>query len=206
MMLVLITFCNGVCGIANRHRWGSNMSDFRLSQRLLRRVARCFTNVSGQRGRSIFKDQDLQDILSVEYYTVNRVTLRILTWAVVWVAAENCSLSKYHTAPNYDPSVNNCKAMMMMMMMIIMYCLRYEHGMIMTTFIFSRISLRCTFKLRTVVFWVVAQILILRPPKRRYADKATRCHKWRYNDLNPNAVSKFTTEIFIFCERRRVTG
>jgi len=37
MVLVLMTFCNVVWGFASSYQWGSNMSDFSFSQRLLRR-------------------------------------------------------------------------------------------------------------------------------------------------------------------------
>jgi hypothetical protein len=37
MVLVLMTFSSAVCGFANSYQWGSNMSDFSLSQRLLRK-------------------------------------------------------------------------------------------------------------------------------------------------------------------------
>lgn len=56
-------------------------------------VSRC-DNVSGQRSDAIFKDQDVQDILNLEDHIVNRVTLRIITWAVAQNGAENCILSK----------------------------------------------------------------------------------------------------------------
>jgi uncharacterized membrane protein len=37
IVLDLMTFRNAVCGFADSYQWGSNMSDFSLSQRLLRR-------------------------------------------------------------------------------------------------------------------------------------------------------------------------
>jgi hypothetical protein len=80
-------------------------------------VSRC-DNVSGQRNDAIFKEQTVQDILTLEDHIVNRVTLRIIIRAVVQNAAENSTLSKYRMAPQYDPSVN-CKVITITITIII---------------------------------------------------------------------------------------
>ena len=47
---------------------------FQFFTTVVMKVSRC-DNVSGQRSDAIFKDQDVQDILTLEDHTVNRVTL-----------------------------------------------------------------------------------------------------------------------------------
>jgi hypothetical protein len=80
-------------------------------------VSRC-DNVSGQRSDAIFKDEGVQNILTLEDHIVNRVNLRIITWAVVQNAAENFSLPKYRMAPQYNPGVN-CKVIIIIIIIII---------------------------------------------------------------------------------------
>ena len=80
---------------------------FQFFTAVVTQVSRC-DNVSGQRSDAIFKDQAVQGILTLEGHIANRVTLRIVTSAVLRNVAENCILSKYRMAPQYCTSVK-CK-------------------------------------------------------------------------------------------------